>query len=159
MVGLHWFHDVLWPLGVLMQAHFSSSSAACVSLGWWLLPAGQLQQLMSLPWAGVLQLKRDKLLEPVPVVEVGITTDQRAEFALQSQSGGQEVEKLHCRCCLPAALLVGASVTLSQQGSQLVVKPCMRTTRTADHTVLARSPQSYGELAFFTQHRLGAAQC
>lgn len=35
-----------------------------------LLPAGQLQQLLNLPWAGVLALKRENLTEPVPVVEV-----------------------------------------------------------------------------------------
>jgi hypothetical protein len=37
-----------------------------------LLCAGQLQQLLSLPWAGVLTLEREKLSEPVPVVEVGL---------------------------------------------------------------------------------------
>lgn len=37
-----------------------------------LLPAGQLEQLLSLPWAGVLTLKRDSLAEPVPVVEVSL---------------------------------------------------------------------------------------
>lgn len=34
------------------------------------LLAGQLQQLLSLPWVGVLSLHRDGLTEPVPVVEV-----------------------------------------------------------------------------------------
>jgi hypothetical protein len=35
-----------------------------------LLPAGQLEQLLRLPWAGALALKRNSLEEPVPVVEV-----------------------------------------------------------------------------------------
>jgi hypothetical protein len=35
-----------------------------------LVDRGQLQQLLSLPWAGVLLLNRDGLQEPVPVVEV-----------------------------------------------------------------------------------------
>jgi hypothetical protein len=37
-----------------------------------LVDRGQLQQLLSLPWAGVLLLNRDGLQEPVPVVEVGV---------------------------------------------------------------------------------------
>lgn len=36
-----------------------------------LVDRGQLQQLLSLPWAGVLLLNRNGLQEPVPVVEVG----------------------------------------------------------------------------------------
>jgi hypothetical protein len=35
-----------------------------------LVDRGQLQQLLSLPWAGVLVLNRNGLQEPVPVVEV-----------------------------------------------------------------------------------------
>eukprot|EP00775_Hariotina_reticulata_P002523 gene2523-2825_t len=35
-----------------------------------LLDQGELSQLLSLPWAGVLPLKRDGVLEPIPVVEV-----------------------------------------------------------------------------------------
>lgn len=35
-----------------------------------LVDRGQLQQLLSLPWSGVLLLNRQGLQEPVPVVEV-----------------------------------------------------------------------------------------
>lgn len=45
---------------------FGANRSVCFVL----LPAGQLQQLLNLPWAGVLALKRENLTEPVPVVEV-----------------------------------------------------------------------------------------
>jgi hypothetical protein len=37
-----------------------------------LVDRSQLQQLLSLPWSGVLLLNRSGLKEPVPVVEVGV---------------------------------------------------------------------------------------
>ncbi|WIA39183.1 hypothetical protein OEZ86_005308 [Tetradesmus obliquus] len=48
-----------------------------------LVDRGQLQQLLSLPWAGVLLLSRNGLKEPVPVVELVI--DKLTRRALHSE--------------------------------------------------------------------------
>ncbi|KAF6256778.1 hypothetical protein COO60DRAFT_79441 [Scenedesmus sp. NREL 46B-D3] len=48
-----------------------------------LVDRGQLQQLLSLPWAGVLLLNRNGLQEPVPVVELVI--DKLTRRALHSE--------------------------------------------------------------------------
>lgn len=85
----------------------------CVSPGWWLLPAGQLQQLMSLPWAGVLQLKRDKLLEPVPVVEVNICNrPEHAALALHSSLVARGLEGYNVCWLACSTVVVGATVGL-----------------------------------------------
>lgn len=57
----------LWSDGYSSQHAVGAHQCFCL-----LLLAGQLQQLLSLPWAGVLALKRDNLTEPVPVVGVSV---------------------------------------------------------------------------------------
>jgi hypothetical protein len=57
--------------------------------------AGDLQQLLRLPWSGVLRLKRDGLVVPVPVVEVSCAVLDCVLCCIAVPAAGSSVHKLH----------------------------------------------------------------